>query len=195
MPPFVNTKNASDARKELLLRFSAVVAVFKHSFVGNLPRLVELCKALGEGLHSKLGAAMHNGFHLRDLVGANVVLYRVLNRSDAPLLVRARNEALRDNTLKHILKLVAHLVLRVNGADVDNAVDRLRSGGGVQRAEYKVSRFGCHHCKGDGFVVAHLADEDNVGVIAQDNAKYVAAQRIFPLEAPPIIRVTSKNLV
>ena len=65
--------------------------------------------------------------------------------------------------------------LRVNGADVDNAVDRLRSGGGVQRAEYKVSRFGCHHCKGDGFVVAHLADEDNVGVIAQGNAKYVAA--------------------
>lgn len=83
----------------------------------------------------------------------------------------------------------------MNGADVDNAVDRLRSGGGVQRAEYKVSRFGCHHCKGDGFVVAHLADEDNVGVIAQGNAKYVATQRIFPLEAPPIIRVTSKNLV
>lgn len=95
-------KNASDARKELLLHFGAVVAVFKRSFVGNLPRLVELCKALGEGLHSKLGAAMHNGFHLRDLVGANVVLYRVLNRSDAPLPVRARNEALRDNALKHI---------------------------------------------------------------------------------------------
>ena len=50
-------------------------------------------------------------------------------------------------------------------------------------------------CKGDGFVVAHLADEDNVGVIAQGDAKYVAAQRIFPLEAPPIIRVTSKTLV
>ena len=83
----------------------------------------------------------------------------------------------------------------MNGADIDNAVDRLRSGGGVQRAEYKVSRFGCRHCKGDGFVVAHLADEDNVGVIAQGHAKYVAAQRIFPLEAPPIIRVTSKNLV
>ena len=100
-------KNASDARKELLLHFGAVVAVFKRSFVGNLPRLVELCKALGEGLHSKLGAAMHNGFHLRDLVGANVVLYRVraehdLNRSDAPIPVRARNEALRDNALKHI---------------------------------------------------------------------------------------------
>lgn len=65
----------------------------------------------------------------------------------------------------------------------------------MQRAEYKVSRFGCHHCNGDGFVVAHLADEDNVWVIAQSNAKYVAAQRIFPLEAPPIIRVTSKTLV
>ena len=107
MPPFVNTKNASDAQKELLLHFDAVVAVFKRSFVGNLPRLVELCKALGEGLNSKLGAAMRNGFHLRDLVGANVVLYRVraehdLNRSDAPLPVRARNEALRDNALKHI---------------------------------------------------------------------------------------------
>lgn len=38
---------------------------------------------------------------------ANVVLYRVraehdLNRSDAPLPVRARNEALRDNALKYI---------------------------------------------------------------------------------------------
>ena len=82
----------------------------------------------------------------------------------------------------------------MNGADVDNAVDRLRSGGGVQRAEYKVSRFGCHHCKGDGFVVAHLTDEDNVGVIAQGDAKYVAAQRIFPLKAPPIIGSPLKPL-
>lgn len=92
MPPFVNTKNASDAQKELLLRFSAVVAVFKRSSVGNLPRLVELCKALGEGLNSKLGAAMHNGYHLRDLVGANEVLYCVraehdLNSGDASLPV------------------------------------------------------------------------------------------------------------
>ena len=65
----------------------------------------------------------------------------------------------------------------------------------MQRTEYEVSGLGCGHRKGDGLVIAHLADEDNVGVIAQGNAKYVAAQRIFPLEAPPIIRVTSKNLV
>ena len=92
MPPFVNTKNASDARKELLLRFSAVVAVFKRSFVGNLPRLAELCKALDEGLHYEPGGALHNGFHLRNLVGANEVLYRIraehdLNSGDASLPV------------------------------------------------------------------------------------------------------------
>ena len=90
MPPFVNTKNALDARKEHLLRFSAVVAVFKRSFVGNLPRLAELCKALDEGLHSEPGGALHNGFHLRNLVGANEVLYCVraehdLNSGDASL--------------------------------------------------------------------------------------------------------------
>ena len=92
MPPFVNTKNASDARKELLLHFDAVVAVFKRSFVGNLPRLVELCKALDEGLHSEPGGALHNGFHLRNLVEANEVLYCVraehdLNSGDASLPV------------------------------------------------------------------------------------------------------------
>ena len=74
MPPFVNTKNALDARKELLLHFSAVVVVFKRSFGGNLPRLAELCKALDEGLHSEPGGALHNVFHLWNLVGANEVL-------------------------------------------------------------------------------------------------------------------------
>ncbi len=70
----------------------AVVVVFKCSFVGNLPRLVELCKALDEGLHSEPGGALHNGFHLRNLVGANEVLYCVraehdLNSGDASLPV------------------------------------------------------------------------------------------------------------
>ena len=68
----------------------AVVVVFKRSFVGNLPRLVELCKALDEGLHSELGGALHNGFHLRNLVEANEVIYCVraehdLNSGDASL--------------------------------------------------------------------------------------------------------------
>lgn len=73
-------------------RDCAVIAVFKRSFVGNLPRLVELCKAVDEGLHSEPGGALHNGFHLRNLVGANEVLYRIraehdLNSGDASLSV------------------------------------------------------------------------------------------------------------
>jgi hypothetical protein len=51
--------------------------------------------------------------------------------------------------------------------DVDDAVDRRASGTGVQRAEDQVPGLGRRQCDTDGLKVAHLADQNDVRVLAQ----------------------------
>jgi hypothetical protein len=60
-------------------------------------------------------------------------------------------------------ELDADLVLLVSREDVD----RLRRALGVQRGEDEVAGLGRGQGGGDGVEVAHLADEDHVGVLAQ----------------------------
>ena len=59
----------------------------------------------------------------------------------------------------------------VGGKDVDDAVDRLGRALGVQRREDEVARLGRGERGRDRLEVAHLADEDHVGVLAQRGAK------------------------
>ena len=53
------------------------------------------------------------------------------------------------------------------GEHVDDAVDRLGGVLGVQRGEHEVAGLGRGQRGGDRVEVAHLADEDHVGVLAQ----------------------------
>ena len=68
-------------------------------------------------------------------------------------------------------ELEADLLLLVRREDRDDAVDGLRGVQGVQGREHQVAGLG----RGDGgldrLVVAHLADQDDVGVLAQGAAQ------------------------
>ena len=62
----------------------------------------------------------------------------------------------------------ADLALLVRGEEVDDPVDGLGRVGGVQGGEHQVPGLGRRSgAAGDGLGVAHLADEDDVGVLAQ----------------------------
>ena len=74
-------------------------------------------------------------------------------------------------------ELHAHLVLLLGREDVDDAVDRLRRALGVQRREDEVPGLGGGERGRDRLEVAHLADEDHVGVLAQRRAERLGEGR------------------
>ena len=67
----------------------------------------------------------------------------------------------------------AHLVVLVGREEVEHAVDRLGGVEGVDRREHEVAGLGRRHRRLHGLLVAHLADQDHVGVLAQDVAQRV----------------------
>jgi hypothetical protein len=72
---------------------------------------------------------------------------------------------------EHERQLRPDLALLVRRENVDDAVDRLRRGVGVQRAEREVARLRDAQRRFDRLEVAHLADEDDVRVLAQRGAQ------------------------
>ena len=88
----------------------------------------------------------------------------------AALAVRARNEALRDDRPQHRRQLEADLLLLVRREDGDDAVDGLGRVQRVERREHEVARLGREQGGFDRLEVAHLADQDHVGVLAQGGA-------------------------
>ena len=75
--------------------------------------------------------------------------------------------------LEHAGQLQADLLLLVRREDRDDAVDRLGRVERVQRREHEVAGLGGEQRRFDRLEVAHLADEDDVGILAQR-----AAQRL-----------------
>ena len=84
-----------------------------------------------------------------------------------PRAVGRREQLLRADALQRRGELHPHLLLLVRGEHVDDAVDRLRRVLGVQRGEDEVAGLGRGERGRDGLEVAHLTDEDDVGVLAQ----------------------------
>ena len=74
-------------------------------------------------------------------------------------------------------ELDAHLPLLVRREHRDDAVDRLGGVERVQRREHEVSGLGGEQRRFDRFEVAHLADEDDVGILAQRAAQRVRERR------------------
>ncbi len=89
----------------------------------------------------------------------------------APVAVRRRNEPLADRPLQGPGERDARLAVLVGGEEVDDPVDRLDGVDGVQRREHEVARLGGRQGGGDGLGVAHLADEDDVGVLPHRRAE------------------------
>ena len=90
-----------------------------------------------------------------------------LERGDHALAVGARQQALRDHAAQHARERQARLLLLVRREHRDDAVDRLGRVDGVQRRQHEVAGLGRGHRDLRGLEVAHLADQDHVGILAQ----------------------------
>ena len=84
-----------------------------------------------------------------------------------PLPSRRRRQRLRDDALQAVRQLGADLLLLVGREDVDEPVDGLRGGLGVQRGEHEVAGLGGGDRDRGRLEVAQLADQDDVRVLAQ----------------------------
>ena len=103
----------------------------------------------------------------------NAVVVITSTAGGAADAVGARQQALRDRRLEHRRELDAHLPLLVRREHRDDAVDRLGRVERVQRREDEVAGLGGVQRRLDRFEVAHFADEDDVGVLAQGGAQRV----------------------
>ena len=84
-----------------------------------------------------------------------------------PFLSFVGKQELRDHALEGLGQLHAHLLLLGGREGVDDAVDRLRRALGVKRREDEVPGLGGRQREADRLEVAHLADQDDVGVLPQ----------------------------
>ena len=90
-----------------------------------------------------------------------------LTGDDPPPAVGGWQQLLGDDSLQGDRELGAHLTLLLGREDVDDPVHGLRRGLGVQGGEDEVAGLGRGQRGGDRLQVAHLADQDHVGVLAQ----------------------------
>src|SRR5690606_1942298 len=146
--------------------------------VGDQARLDEVGQRLVEGDHAVGVQALRDG--VLDLAGAHRVLDHLphplgvdhdLEPRDHALAVGARDQPLRDHAAQHRGQAEARLHLLVGGEHRDDAVDGL---GGVHRVQGGEDQMpGLRRCDGDlgGLDVAHLADQDDVRVLAQGGAQ------------------------
>ena len=112
-------------------------------FERDLLAHVQRRQRLVERLHAELLlAGLHRRVDLVDLVLADQVAdggrrHQDLQRHDAPAAARLRQQRLTDDAFEHERELRADLRLLVRREHVDDAVDRLRRGVRVQRANVK----------------------------------------------------------
>ena len=86
---------------------------------------------------------------------------------DPARAVGGRQQLLGHDALERDRQLHAHLLLLVRREDVDDPVDRLRRVLGVKGREDEVAGLGGGQRRRDRLEVAHLADEDHVGVLTE----------------------------
>ena len=78
------------------------------------------------------------------------------------------HEPLRDDAAQRAGEHRAHLLVVVRREEVEHAVDRLGGVDRVDRREHEVAGLGGRQRRLDRLLVAHLADQDHVRVLAQD---------------------------
>src|SRR5579862_9981912 len=141
---------------------------------------VKVEERLIESLHAVLGAAGGDGVvNEASLVGVDDAIADVgggdhdFNGGDAALVVGAANEALRNDGFEGGGELQTNLFLLGRREDRDDALDRFRGIESVQGRENQVAGFGGEQSGGNGFQVAHFADQDDVGVLTKGGAQAV----------------------
>jgi len=86
---------------------------------------------------------------------------------DAARPIGARQQLLGDHPLEAVRQLHLHLLLPVRREDIEDAVDRLRGVGRVERGQDQVAGLGRGHGRRDRLEVAHLAHDDDVRILPQ----------------------------
>ena len=124
------------------------------------------------GLHPDRAGGLDRGVDLVRLRLADQVADRRsrdqdLGRDHPAGPVRGRQQLLGDDPLQRDRELGSDLPLLLGREDVDDPVDRLGGRLGVQRGEDEVAGLGRGQRRGDRLQVAHLADQDHVGVLPQ----------------------------
>jgi hypothetical protein len=94
-----------------------------------------------------------------------------LAAGDPPAAVGRGHEALRHRALQRAGDHRPHLLVHVRREEVDQAVDGLGGVDGVDRREDEVTGLRRAERGMHGLLVAHLADQDDVRVLAQDAAQ------------------------
>ena len=123
-------------------------------------------------LHAVLAARLDQRVDLVRLALADQVAHargrdEHLGRDAAAEAVGGRDQRLGHDALEADRQLRPDLALLGRREDVDDAVHGLRRVLGVQRGEDEVAGLGRGQGRADRLHVAHLADEDHVGVLAQ----------------------------
>ena len=145
--------------------------------LGDLARAHELFQLAVEVLHAVELAVLHR---VEQRLAFAVALLHVVARphrrledlQDRPAAAaRLRDQPLRDEVAERARqpRADACLVRRLEGAD--DAIDGFRGVNGVQRRKDQVAGFGGGQRNLDRLAVAHLADQDHLGRLAQGRAQ------------------------
>ena len=148
------------------------MAALERDLLGHPARLDVLGERHVHRLHPVATTRLHRrvdlvGLALADQVADGGGAHEHLDRGDASEPVRGGDELLRHHALEGGRELDPHLLLLVGREHVDDAVDRLGRILRVQRGEDEVTRLGRGDRGSDRLEVAHLTDEDHVGVLPQ----------------------------
>src|SRR5204863_1161608 len=140
--------------------------------LADLAAHVQLVQRIVERLHPVLLARLHHRRDLLDLLVPNQRPDRGrhdedLARHHPAAALGFLQQRLRDDALQHERQLGADLGLLVRREHIDDAVDALHGGVGVQRGEREVAGLRDRQRRRDRLEIAHLADEHDVRVLPQ----------------------------
>src|SRR5712692_3514162 len=166
--------NALDAQLEFV-----GVGGARQSFVKGDELLgVEIEERLVDSLHAVLAGASGDGVvNEARLVRVDDAIANVrggdhdFDGGDAAFVIGAAHQALRNDGFQSSGKLQANLLLLGRRKDGDNTLNRFGGVESVQSGEHEVAGFGGQQGGGNGFQVAHFADQNHVGVLTESGAQ------------------------
>src|SRR6266568_2943658 len=139
---------------------------------------VEVEERLIEGLHAVLAGARGDGVVDQTcFVGVDDAVANVtgsdhdFDGGHAAFIVGAAHQALRYDGLQSGGELQTNLFLLRRREDRDDTLNRFRGVKSVQGGENEVTGFRGKQRRGNGFEVAHFADQNHVGVLTQSGAQ------------------------
>ena len=118
-------------------------------------------------------AGEHKGLALADHIADRRGVHQNFDGERAAVAIGSGDELLGNDPAQRFTHHDANLVALVGGENIEQAVERARGVAGVERAEHEVAGLRGGDGEGDRLEVAHFADHDDIGVLAERAAKSV----------------------